>query len=268
MAQLTFLGTGTSTGVPQMRCNCEVCRSTDPHDKRLRCSAIYRPSNSGSSILIDCGPDFREQMLRTGCPDLQAALLTHTHFDHVGGIDDLRPYTHTAKDHHFPLYCRYDVAQDLQNRIPYCFAENPYPGVPQFRLNIIHEFEPFYVDLDSDMNSDRLKILPLSIMHAKLPILGFKIGKLAYITDCKTMPAKTLETIHGIDTLVINALRPEEHLSHLNLQQALDVIKLTAPRCAYLTHMSHQMGLHEVVGSRLPDGVALAFDGLSIEIPD
>lgn len=251
--RLTILGSGTSTGVPQIGCSCKVCRSGDIRDKRLRSSAVvdYR----GRRILIDCGPDFREQILRIGSPHLDAALITHSHYDHVGGIDDLRPY---CKDRNFPIYCRPDVAEDLRNRVPYCFREHPYPGVPQFDLHELTGDAPFTVD--------GIEITPLPVLHYKLPIIGFRIGALAYITDCKTMPAETLERIKGVDTLVINALRHESHFSHMNLDEALDVIKETAPRQAYLTHLSHDMGLHRDVEATLPENVRIAYDGLTVDV--
>lgn len=251
--KLTILGSGTSTGVPQIGCDCEVCRSAYSFDKRLRTSAIV--DVRGRRFLIDCGPDFREQILRLGSPHLDAALLTHSHYDHVGGIDDLRPY---CKDRNFPIYCRPDVAEDLRNRVPYCFREHPYPGVPQFDLHELTGDAPFTVD--------GIEITPLPVLHYKLPIIGFRIGALAYITDCKTMPAGTLEKIKGVDTLVINALRHETHFSHMNLDEAMAVINETAPRQAFLTHLSHDMGLHREVEATLPDNVKIAYDGLTVDV--
>jgi phosphoribosyl 1,2-cyclic phosphate phosphodiesterase len=252
--QLRFLGTGTSTGVPQVGCHCPTCTSLDQKDKRLRASAIVYLDN-GHNILIDCGPDLREQLLRCDAPDLDAVLVTHSHYDHVGGIDDLRPYCHKK---HFPLYCRADVNNDLRARVPYCFAEKLYPGVPTFDMNIIDPNSTFYV-------CDTL-VTPLPILHYKLPIVGYRIGKLAYITDCKTMPNATLELLLGVDTLVINALRIKEHMSHMNLSQALEIIDKVKPRIAYLTHISHDMGKHSDVSIQLPKNVFLAYDGLTIDI--
>lgn len=254
--KLTFLGTGTSTGVPQMRCHCPVCTSTDPRDRRLRTSALVE--TGGRRLLIDCGPDLRAQLLGVGSPDLDALLVTHTHYDHVGGIDDMRPYCNRGR--HFPVYCRHDVADDLRRRVPYCFAEHPYPGVPSFDLRIVDPDRPFSVG--------GLTVVPLPVMHYRLPIIGFLIGPLAYITDCKEMPPSTLTLLEGVDTLVINALRREPHLSHMNLDDALSVISEVRPRQAYLTHLSHDMGLHAMVEPTLPKGVAIAFDGLSVAIPE
>ena len=261
---LTFLGTGTSTGVPQLRCTCEVCTSPDPRDNRLRCSALLQTEDGAPALLLDCGPDFRQQMLRENCPDLAAVLLTHSHYDHVGGIDDLRPYTHTYPGEHFPVYCSADVAQDLRDRVPYCFRENPYPGVPQFDLRIKKAGDEFDIDLGSGFRPAHVRML--GILHGKLPILGFRIGPMAYITDASGIPDDTLQRIEGVDTLVINALRHEYHPSHQNLSRALDVINLTKPRKAYLIHMSHQIGLHEIADSNLPENVTLAYDGLKVRI--
>lgn len=243
-----------------MRCNCATCRSTDPRDKRLRASATVE-LHTGHNVLIDCGPDLRQQLLRLGTPDLHSLLITHSHYDHVGGIDDMRPYCPTVPDGHFPVYCRPDVAADLRARVPYCFAEHPYPGVPTFAIHTIDDNTPFLLP-------DGTEVVPLPVMHGRLPIVGFRIGTLAYITDCSSMPAATQERLHGVDTLVINALRRKKHPTHMDLQEALDIIKMTAPRQAYLTHLSHDMGLHAEVEPTLPPGVAIAFDGLAIEIPD
>lgn len=263
---LKFLGTGTSTGVPQLRCNCAVCRSSAPRDNRLRASVMIQNEPGTPWILIDCGPDFRAQILREGCPDLSCVLLTHSHYDHVGGIDDLRPYTHTYPGEHFPVICRPDVATDLRNRVPYCFRENPYPGVPQFDLR---EHQPGdEVTIDSGEGFRPLKIKLLEVLHGKLPILGFRIGKLGYITDASYLPPETIEALQGLDTLVINALREKSHPSHQNLKEALDVIKLTRPHRAYLTHMSHEIGLAAEIDAKLPAGVRFAYDGLEVDIPN
>lgn len=259
MSTLTFLGTGTSTGVPQIGCDCDVCTSSDPRDRRLRTSALLRTESS--NILIDCGPDFREQILRAGTPDINAVLLTHSHYDHVGGIDDLRPMCAMQPDGVMPVYCRADVDRDLRERIPYSFREHLYPGVPRFDMHDINEFSPFRIGC--------LEILPLAVRHYRLDILGYRIGKsLAYITDCKTIDPHSVESIRGVDTLVINALRHDEHFSHMNLAEAIDVINEVRPRHAYLIHMSHQIGRHSEVEPTLPKGVELAYDGLTIEIND
>ncbi len=252
--KLTILGSGTSTGVPQIGCRCATCTSLDPHDRRLRASAIVTLDN-GANLLIDCGPDFREQILRAGAPALEALLITHSHYDHVGGIDDLRPYC--KGDRHFPTYCTADVAADLRERNPWSFAKNLYPGVPTFDIHEIAAGRKFEIAGQV--------IEPLQVMHGKLPIVGYRIGNLAYITDCKTMPDSTLERIKGLDMLVINALRHDPHPSHQTLEDALAIIADAAPRRALLTHLSHDMGPEaEIMG--LPDNVAVAFDGLIVNL--
>ncbi len=251
--KIRFLGTGTSTGVPQIGCTCKTCISADSHDKRLRASAIVT-TDSGKNILIDCGPDFRRQILDVGAPELEALLITHSHYDHIGGIDDLRPYCRNGR--HFPTYCKADVAKDLHDRNPWSFAEHLYPGVPTFA---IHEIDP-----NTPFEIAGQQIIPLPVMHAKLPILGYRFGPLAYITDCKTMPLATIDKLHGIDTLVINALRHTPHISHLSLSESLALIAKINPRRAYLTHLSHDMGPAATVD--LPPGVTIAYDGQEIEI--
>lgn len=252
--KLTFLGTGTSTGVPQIGCRCDTCRSTDSRDKRMRTSALLAVGDR--KLLIDCGPDFRTQMLKFHNGAVDALIVTHTHYDHVGGVDDLRPFTYPDG---FDVYCRDDVARDFRQRIPYCFAEHPYPGVPVLRLHEIRELEPVV--------AGGLEVLPFPVMHGRLPILGFRIGPLAYVTDAKTLPQAAIDAMAGVDTLVINALRHDEHISHMNLRQALDVIETVGPRVAYLTHLSHQMGRHVEVEPTLPPGVRIAYDGLTVDIP-
>ncbi len=261
--ELTFLGTGTSTGVPQMRCTCKVCRSLDSRDKRLRTSALIRINSDSPAILIDCGPDVRQQLLAVGCPELAALLITHIHYDHVGGLDDLRPYCSTAKDGHFPVYCSKDVEEELRVKMPYSFARHLYPGVPTYAIHTVAE-KPFSVEIGKLFMP--VEVIPLKVLHYKLPILGYRIGKLAYITDCSYMPPETLGKLSGVDTLVINSLRHEPHLSHFNLAQTLDIIDKVKPRIAYLIHLSHDMGLHSEEESKLPENVKIAYDFLSIDI--
>ena len=255
MLEIEFLGTGTSTGVPQLLCGCDVCRSQDAHDKRLRCSAIVR--YCGKNILIDCGPDFRSQMLRASDKSLDALIITHIHYDHVGGIDDLRAY---CAGREFPVYAQADVIDGLRQRLPYCFAEHPYPGVPRLTFSEIKANVPFSIG--------DVEITPIPVMHYKLPILGFRIGPLAYITDAKTIDTEQLGTLKGIPLLVINSLRIEPHMSHYCLRETLDVIDQIKPQRALLTHMSHEMGLHAQVNQILPPGVELAHDTLTVSIED
>ena len=251
--EIEFLGTGTSTGVPMLRCHCPVCMSDDPRDKRLRTSAIVR--YQGARILIDCGPDFRTQMLRASDDNLDAVLLTHIHFDHVGGLDDLRAY---CFERPMPLYARADVVMNLHKRIPYCFAENPYPGVPQFDVHVIDDDTPFLVE--------GVRVEPIPVMHYKLPILGFRIGPLAYITDAKTIDDEVVDSLKGIPLLVINSLRVGEHMSHMCLDETLAIVERVKPGRTLLIHMSDRMGLHADSPRLLPQGVELAYDGLIVKV--
>ncbi len=251
--EIEFLGTGTSTGVPQIGCNCKVCKSNDLRNKRLRTSAIIHFDNN-HNILIDCGPDFRTQILRARYNTPDALLVTHSHYDHVGGIDDLRPFCACKP---FPVYARKDVLNDIRTRLPYCFLEHTYPGVPTFEMKEICESD-FYVD--------DIKITPLPIWHYKLLISGFLIGKIAYITDAKYIDDNVIARLKGIPLLVINSLRISEHMSHMSLAETLSVISKIQPEKAYLIHMSHDMGLHEEASKMLPSNVRFAYDGLILKI--
>ncbi len=253
MSTIRILGSGTSTGVPQIGCVCPTCTSTDPRDKRLRTSALI--SINDHNILIDCGPDFRTQILDAGSPKIDALLLTHIHYDHVGGLDDLRPYCLNGP---FPIYCRDDVARDIRAHMPYSFADPPYPGSPTFDMHIINDQEPFLI------TPGNIRIIPLPLMHANFPILGFRIDNMAYITDCKTMPYTTKQLLYGLDLLIINALRPETHPSHLSLSETIAIVNEVKPRCTILTHIAHQMGLHAQRSKLLPPGILLASDGMTL----
>lgn len=248
--KITILGSGTSTGVPQIGCLCKVCRSKDPRDRRLRQSALVE--YSGRNILIDCGPDFRQQILSVGNPHVDALLLTHIHYDHIGGLEELRGFRN------LPIYARHDVIKALQKRLSYCFSENPYPGVPHFNLVEINDTDTF--------ECAGIQVEPIPVMHYKLPILGFRIGPLAYITDCNKITQKQVSRLHGIPMLVLNALRLEEHISHFSLNQALDIIEQIKPVRALLIHMSHNIGLHAETSKLLPPGVELSYDGMTITI--
>lgn len=249
---VTMLGSGTSKGIPEIGCECEVCRSTDRRDKRRRASVLVR--THGMNILIDASPDFRAQALDNGITDLDAVLLTHSHYDHVGGLDDLRPLC-AFRD--VPIYLREDVNADLHRRLDYCFRPNPYPGVPTFKMHEIGN-RPF------DIRG--LEIIPVEVMHGKLPIFGYRIGRFAYITDAHTIEPDELEKLEGVDTLIINALRYRPHFSHLSIDEALDIIKKINPRVAYLTHLSHQAKPHAELENELPDNVHIAYDGLTIHV--
>ncbi len=247
---IRILGSGTSTGVPQLGCQCEVCRSSDPRDKRLRQSALV--TCGGKNILIDCGPDFRQQMLACGSPHIDALLLTHIHYDHIAGLEELRGFGD------LPIYARADVIDALHKRLAYCFAEHPYPGVPHFKLIEIDDVHPH--------ECAGVTVEPIPVMHYRLPILGFRIGPMAYITDCKSIGESVVERLQGIGLLVINALRIEPHLSHLSLAEALEIIERVQPGKAVLIHMSHGIGLHAEVSKLLPPNVQLAHDGMVVNV--
>ena len=252
--KLMFLGTGTSTGVPQMGCRCAVCRSDDRRDRRLRTSALLETAD-GRRVLFDCGPDFRQQMLRLPFSRLDAVLLTHEHYDHVGGLDDLRPFSVFGN---VEVFAGVSCARHLQERIPYCFVAHKYPGVPQIRL---HTLEPGGVQ-----HIAGLDVLPIEVMHGKLPILAYRIGSFAYITDMSAIAPGELERLRGVRTLVLNALRLEPHHSHESLDEALEMIATLQPERSFLIHASHQIGLHESVQAGLPEGVTLAYDGLQVSL--
>lgn len=252
--KIIVLGTGTSTGVPQMGCSCEVCRSADERDKRLRASVLVECEN-GAEILIDCGPDFRQQMLRRPFHRLSGVLITHEHYDHVGGIDDLRPYSVFGD---VSLYADANCSEHLMERLPYCFVEHKYPGVPQIHLNQLTPGKPFSIE--------GVEIMPLRIMHGRLPILGFRIGRFAYITDMKQCPDETLPLLEGIDTLIINGLRYEPHASHQTIPEAVTFAHKVGARRSFITHLSHQAGLHKDIEKSLPDDVRVAYDGLEISM--
>ena len=249
--KVRFLGTGTSTGVPQIGCRCEVCKSVDPRDKRLRTSV--RIEIDEKVLLIDCSPDFREQMLPLPFEKIDGLLLTHEHYDHVGGIDDLRP---------FSIFGPVDICMEerveniLRERLPYCFTEYKYSGVPNVAVRRISADENFQIAT--------VTITPIRIMHYRLPILGFRIRNFAYLTDVKTIEEAELKQLKGIDTLVVSALRKTEHISHQTLDQALEIIDKVKPKVAYLTHMSHEIGLHADLEKELPPQVSPAYDGLEI----
>lgn len=249
---VTILGSGTSKGIPEVGCECRVCKSGQPRDKRLRASALVK--THGLNILIDPSPDFREQALRHNIHDIVAVLITHSHYDHVGGIDDLRPF---CASRNLPMYVRKDVDSDLRKRLDYCFIEHPYPGVPTFDMRIIDNY-PFYFN--------GLKIEPIEVYHGKKPIYGYRIGSFAYVTDAKTISDVEIDKLLNLDVLIINALRDREHFAHLTIPEALALIEKVRPRRAYLTHFCHEAGLHEEIEKRTPDHVHPAYDGLTIEI--
>ena len=261
--RLTFLGTGTSCGVPTIGCQCYTCTSKDPHDKRLRCSALVETETT--RILIDCGPDFRQQMMPQPFRKIDGILITHAHYDHMGGMDDIRPYCQFGE---INVYADPIAREGLLQMLPYCFAEHRYPGVPAIQLHEIHKHEPLRIgDLD---------IMPIEVMHHDLPILGFRISllssdllpqpSLAYITDMKTIDEGELDYLRDVDTLIVNALRQKPHHSHQTLSEAVDFAKVIGARQTWLIHSSHDIGRHEEVNASLPSDIQMAYDGQVIEI--
>lgn len=251
--KLTFLGTGTSTGVPVIGCQCPRCLSADSRDKRLRSSVLWQIGDT--NIVIDAGPDFRTQMLRSGCSRVDAILITHLHYDHIGGLDDVRGLNYTMRSP-INIYAEQMHADGIKRMMPYVFEQNKYPGVPNLNLNIITP-EPF------DVNG--LRVEPIRVMHARMPIFGYRIGNWAYVTDASLIPDESMDKLKNLDVLVLNALRHEPHMSHFSLAQALEVIDRLKPRRAYLTHINHDFGNYADMNHLLPSGVQMAYDGLVVE---
>lgn len=258
---ITFLGTGTSHGVPVITCPCPVCHSADSHDKRLRTSALVTDSG-GNNILIDIGPDFRMQMLSNEVQHLDAILVTHAHRDHVGGIDDIRPFNWTQKCN-MEIYGNREALSTIRHDYHYIFDYHQYPGLPEATLHDVSDCSPFRVG--------NVTITPVSGMHKDLPVLGYRLvddqgQRIAYITDMNHIDDREQEKLIDVDLLVINALRKAKHFSHFCLDEALEIIGRVHPKRAFLTHMSHEMGFHAVVDKTLPDNVRLAYDNLKISI--
>ena len=250
--KLTFLGTGTSCGVPVIGCQCKVCQSTDPKDKRTRCSALVETEST--RILIDCGPDFRQQILPQPFRKIDGILITHSHYDHMGGMDDIRPYCQFGA---INVYADPIAKKGMLEMLPYCFAENRYPGVPAIGLHEIHPHEPLQI---GDM-----EVMPIQVMHGKLPILGYRIGKLTYITDMKTIDDDELKYIEGTELLVVNALRFDKpHHSHQLMDDAIAFARRVGAKRTLIIHVCHDVGLHEEVNRILPEGIQLAYDGQEI----
>lgn len=239
--------------MPTIGCQCRTCRSTDPKDKRLRCSALVETDTT--RLLIDCGPDFRQQVMPLPFRRIDGILITHAHYDHMGGMDDIRPYCQFGE---INVYADPIARRGLLQMLPYCFAEHRYPGVPAIGLHEIHKHEPFSIgDLD---------IMPIEVMHHDLPILGYRIGPLTYITDMKTISDEELPYIEGTDTLVVNALRQKPHHSHQTLDEAVAFSRRVGARRTYLIHSSHDIGLHEEVNAALPADIQMAYDGQVITV--
>lgn len=287
--KLTFLGTGTSVGVPAIGCGCEVCHSTDPRDKRLRASAIVE-TDSGLRVLIDCGPDFRQQILTQPFGKIDAVLITHIHYDHIGGADDLRPFCLFGD---VDVYAREDVIDGLHTIMPYCFRKHLYPGVPHLRLHEAKAGVPLVISRPKDIVAslpasgamfdgtmhrhghtvtipaagEPLEIIPVPVMHGNMPILGYRFGDMAYITDMKLVAADTVGLLKGVRTLVVNALRFEkEHHSHQLVSDAIDFSRSIGAGRTYLTHVTHDIGTIDMADRRLPEGFSFAYDGLTIKV--
>lgn len=251
--QLTFLGTGTSQGVPMIGCGCEVCKSTDPRDKRLRASVLVK--HEGLRILVDAGPDFRYQMLRAGVSSLDAILLTHNHKDHTGGLDDIRAFNYLEKKA-TQIYCEKYVEESLRKEYSYAFEEIRYPGAPEWDVHIIDD-KPFTVN--------GVEIIPIRGRHFKLPVLGYRFGNIAYCTDMNHIPDEEYEKLQNLDHFIINCVRRGRHISHYSLEQAIEVAHKVGAKHSWLTHLSHQLPCYEDLKKELPEGILPAFDGLVLD---
>lgn len=254
MPKLTFLGTGTSVGVPMLGCNCEVCRSTDPRDQRTRCSALLE--GGGYTILFDCGPDFRLQALRHDINHVDAIFVTHEHYDHVGGMDDVRPLGNTH------IYGEERVLEAIRRVMPYCFGANKYPGSPTIELHQVVPYQPVSLPIPSLFP---LSVVPIRVTHGRLSILGYRVGNFAYITDASALDEEAINALSGLDVLVLNALRFEPHPAHFSLEESLSIAKRIGAKQTYFTHFSHHIGLHTNTEATLPNGMLMAYDNLTID---
>ena len=250
----TFLGTGTSQGIPVIACSCPVCQSLDYRDKRLRTSMHIAIENT--SIVIDTGPDFRQQMLNENIKSLDAVLFTHEHKDHTAGMDDIRSFNFLQKKE-MPIYARSTVVNQLKREFAYVFEEHKYPGIPQVQINFIE---------NTTFRINDIEIIPIETMHYQLPVYGFRVDNFAYITDTNYIREEEKEKLKNLDVLVLNALQKEKHISHYNLEEAIALIDELQPQSAYLTHISHKMGKHSDVQPSLPRNVHLAYDGLKLRV--
>jgi len=250
--RVTFLGTGTSIGVPVITCDCPVCISEDEHDKRLRTSVMVEVHNN--TFVIDCGPDFRIQMLREKVMNRDAVIFTHEHRDHIAGLDDVRAFNYVLNKK-IDIYGTKQVMEAIRIEFPYIFSESRYFGAPQLTMHFIDQ-EPFKIN--------EIKFIPIQVLHEKLPVFGFRIGDFTYITDASSISSEEKEKIRGSKVIVLNALRNSKHVSHFSVSEAVELLLELEPEAAFLTHLSHFVGLHEEVNSRLPKNIHLAYDGLSI----
>ena len=253
--KITFLGTGTSQGIPLIACNCDVCKSKDQRDKRLRTSILVETENQ--TIVVDTGPDFRQQMLNNNVEKLDAVIFTHEHKDHTAGLDDIRAFNYKQR-RKIPIYATERVQQNLKESFAYIFAENRYPGIPEIELITISQNNNFSI---GDLN-----ITPILVKHLKLPVLGFRFDKVVFITDANFISDEELAKTYGAEILVLNALKKEKHISHYSLNEAIDLAVKTKIPKVFFVHMSHEMGFHADINKELPSGFELAFDGLVLEI--
>jgi phosphoribosyl 1,2-cyclic phosphate phosphodiesterase len=256
MSEITFLGTGTSNGIPVIGCGCAVCRSDDPRDKRTRTSAVIR--SGGVTFLIDTATELRAQALANDLTHVDAVLMTHPHADHTGGFDDLRRFNEVQQQH-IPVYADPMTAAVLRDRFAYTFVDafSFYGGKPDLHL----------YEVDGPFEAFGQRIIPIPVLHGRLPISGYRIGKIAYVTDAKTIPEESLDLLHDLDVLVLNGLREREHPTHLSFAEATEIIQKVAPRQAYLVHLSHETG-HVAAQSLLPPGIDIAWDGLTVSFAD
>ncbi len=280
-AKLTFLGSGTSQGVPMIGCGCEVCRSRDPRDKRLRASVLVE--YEGMTILVDAGPDFRQQMLRAGVNHVDAILLTHNHKDHTGGLDDIRAFNYLEK-RASEIYCEKYVEDSLRMEYSYAFQEKKYPGAPEWHVHNI-ENKPFTIEsggpfevltwepgkgyihtmAGSDDPVKTAEILPIRGMHYKLPVLGYRFGNIAYCTDMNFIPEEEFGKLHGLDHFIINCVKFGRHISHYSLEEAVEIAQRVGAKHSWLTHLSHQLPCYNELAEQLPEGILPAYDGLVLE---
>lgn len=252
--KITFLGTGTSQGVPVIGCTCEVCQSKDPRDNRTRSSILVE--NEQTRFVIDTGPDFRQQCLRERVDRLDAVLFTHEHKDHIAGLDDVRAFNFIHKMV-MPIYATQNVVNALKREYAYIFSDEKYPGIPEIKI----------VDVDKEKFSiGTLEVTPIDVLHYRMPVKAYRINDFAYITDANMIVEEELKKLQGLDVLVLNALRRESHISHFTLSEAIELVSVLKPKKAYLIHMSHQIGKHQDVQAELPENIELAFDGLQLII--
>lgn len=253
--RVTILGSGTSAGVPTLGCRCPVCMSTDPHNKRMRASIYLEQGNT--RILVDCGPDFRTQALLRGIHDVDHVLITHTHSDHLNGLDDLRSFN-MVHGHPISVYASQPSLDDIRHRFAYCFQPPPPGGgIPQLDLELLQPGKP--------VTLGELEVLPLQVFHGSLPILGFRFGKFAYFTDVSRVPAETLEALQGVEVLITSALRYRPHSTHMSVGEAVELVEKIGPRQAWFTHMCHDLD-HDTTNRELPPGMALLYDGMAFEV--